>query len=69
MVEIGGMKKNFGRTEPGFLMQAEAHRNMAFSLYQAWQMPQVEVDTINTPDFWIDCRRYRTDNPGGVHSQ
>ena len=48
MVEIGGMKKNFGRTEPGFLMQAEAHRNMAFSLYQAWQMPQVEVDTITT---------------------
>ncbi len=48
MIEIGGMKKNFGRTEPGFLMQAEAHRNMAFSLYQAWQMPQVEVDTITT---------------------
>jgi hypothetical protein len=48
MVEIGGMKKNFGRTEPGFLMQAEAHRNMAFSLYQAWQMPHVEVDTITT---------------------
>lgn len=48
MVEIGGMKKNFGRTEPGFLMQAEAHRNMAFSLYQTWQMPHVEVDTITT---------------------
>lgn len=48
LVEIGGMKKNFGRTEPGFLMQAEAHRNMAFSLYQTWQMPRVEVDSVAT---------------------
>ncbi|HRP08045.1 MAG TPA: M14 family metallopeptidase [Gemmatimonadales bacterium] len=47
-VEIGGFKKNFGRTEPGFLMQAEAHRNMAFTLYQAWEMPRVEVDSIGT---------------------
>lgn len=45
-IEIGGFKKNFGRTEPGFLMQAEAHRNMAFSLYQTWQLPQVEVDSV-----------------------
>ncbi len=45
-IEIGGFKKNFGRTEPGFLMQAEAHRNMAFSLYQTWQLPLVEVDSV-----------------------
>ncbi len=45
-IEIGGFKKTFGRTEPGFLMQAEAHRNMAFSLYQVWQLPLVEVDSI-----------------------
>lgn len=45
-VEIGGFKKNFGRTEPGFLMQAEAHRNMAFTLYQAWEMPKLQVDSI-----------------------
>jgi hypothetical protein len=47
-IEIGGFKKTFGRTEPGFLMQAEAHRNMAFSLYQVWQMPLVEVDSIGS---------------------
>lgn len=47
-VEIGGFKKNFGRTEPGFLMQAEAHRNMAFTLYQTWELPKVEVDSIAT---------------------
>lgn len=45
-VEVGGMKKTFGRAEPGFLLAAEAHRNMAFTLYQTWQMPKVEVDTI-----------------------
>ena len=45
-IEVGGMKKTFGRAEPGFLLQAEAHRNMAFSLYQTWQLPKVEVDTV-----------------------
>jgi hypothetical protein len=45
-VEIGGFKKNFGRTEPGFLMQAEAHRNMAFTLYQTWEMPKLAIDSV-----------------------
>ncbi len=47
-VEIGGFKKTWGRLEPGFLLQAEAHRNMAFTLYQAWEMPQVQVDSITS---------------------
>ena len=45
-IEVGGMKKTFGRAEPGFLLQAEAHRNMAFSLFQTWHLPKVEVDTV-----------------------
>ncbi|MEO5824942.1 MAG: M14 family metallopeptidase [Gemmatimonadales bacterium] len=45
-IEIGGAKKSFGRAEPGFLLQAEAHRNMAFSLFQTWQLPKVEVDSV-----------------------
>ncbi|NOT07605.1 MAG: peptidase M14 [Gemmatimonadales bacterium] len=45
-IEIGGTKKTFGRAEPGFLLQAEGHRNMAFSLYQTYQLPKVEVDSI-----------------------
>lgn len=45
-IEIGGFVKTFGRAEPGFLLRAEAHRNMAFTLYQTWQMPKVEVDSI-----------------------
>lgn len=45
-VEVGGFKKTFGRAEPGFLVQAEGHRNMAFSLFQMWQLPSVGVDSI-----------------------
>ncbi len=47
-IEIGGAKKSFGRAEPGFLLQAEAHRNMAFSLFQTWQLPKVEVDSVTS---------------------
>jgi hypothetical protein len=45
-IEVGGFKKTYGRAEPGFLLQAEAHRNMAFTLYQTYEMPKVEVDSI-----------------------
>ncbi len=47
-IEVGGFKKNFGRVEPGFLLQSDAHRNMMFTLYQTSEMPLVEVDTITT---------------------
>ncbi len=47
-IEVGGMKKNFGRATPGFMMRAEAHRNAAFTLYQMSQMPQVSVDSVMT---------------------
>jgi hypothetical protein len=45
-IEVGGFKKTFGRAEPGFLLRAEAHRNMAFTMFQAWHLPKVEVDSI-----------------------
>jgi hypothetical protein len=47
-IEVGGFKKNFGRVEPGFLLEMDAHRNMMFTLYQTDQMPLVEVDSIQT---------------------
>lgn len=47
-IEVGGFKKNFGRVEPGFLLEMDAHRNMMFTLYQTDQMPLVEVDTLVT---------------------
>ena len=45
-VEVGGMTKNWVRQPPSFLLEEECHRNMAFTLYHADQMPQVEVQSI-----------------------
>ncbi|HEV7782258.1 MAG TPA: M14 family metallopeptidase [Chitinophagaceae bacterium] len=49
-IEIGGFKKNFGRAHPGFLMQSDAHRNMAFTIYHCYQTPKLAVDTIKEKD-------------------
>lgn len=43
-IEIGGTKKNFGRVPPGFLLPEECHRNMAFTLYHAMQLPKLAID-------------------------
>jgi hypothetical protein len=45
-VEIGGPKKNFTRMHPGFLLESDAHRNMAFTIYHAYHTPKLEIDTI-----------------------
>lgn len=45
-IEIGGFKKNFGRATPGFMLEEELHRNMAFTLYHAYQMPHLSIDEV-----------------------
>jgi hypothetical protein len=45
-VEVGGMKKQWGRQPPSFLLEEECHRNMAFTLYHADQMPQVAIQSV-----------------------
>lgn len=45
-IEVGGAKKNWGRQPPSFLLEEECHRNMAFTLWHADQMPQVEIDDV-----------------------
>ncbi|MBN2475663.1 MAG: hypothetical protein JXB62_13710 [Pirellulales bacterium] len=45
-IEVGGLKKNWGRQPPSFLLEEECHRNMAFTLYHADQMPKVEIQSI-----------------------
>ncbi|MBC3539709.1 M14 family metallopeptidase [Rufibacter sediminis] len=47
-IEIGGFKKNFPRAHPGFLLEEDAHRNMAFTVYQAYQLPQLVIQEVNT---------------------
>lgn len=45
-IEVGGMKKTWGRQPPSFMLEEECHRNMAFSLYHADQMPQVRIQRL-----------------------
>lgn len=45
-IEIGGRRKEWGRTPPSFLLEEELHRNMAFTLYHADMMPLLEIDEI-----------------------
>ena len=45
-VEVGGFKKNWGRQPPSFLLEEECHRNMAFTLYHADQMPMVRIGEV-----------------------
>jgi len=46
-VEVGGLKKNWVRQPPSFLLEEECHRNMAFTLYHADQMPMVKVQSVH----------------------
>lgn len=49
-IEIGGFKKNFGRAHPGFLLEQDAHRNMAFTIYHAYQTPKLTVSDVKEKD-------------------
>ncbi len=42
-VEIGGFKKNYGRAHPGFLLEQDAHRNAAFTIYHAYHTPKLSI--------------------------
>ncbi|MCB1187748.1 peptidase M14 [bacterium] len=46
-VEVGGYKKSYGRQPPSFLLQEELHRNMAFTVYHASQLPRIRVDSVS----------------------
>jgi hypothetical protein len=45
-IEVGGVKKSFSRQPPSFLLEEECHRNMAFTLYHADQLPLVRVQKV-----------------------
>lgn len=49
-IEIGGTKKNFGRAHPGFMLEQDAHRNMAFTIYHLYQTPHLVIDEITEED-------------------
>lgn len=45
-VEIGGFKKNFGRAHPGFLLEQDAHRNAAFTIFHAYHTPKLSITDV-----------------------
>lgn len=45
-IEVGGQKKNWGRQPPSFMLEEECHRNMAFTLFHADEMPLVEIQEV-----------------------
>ena len=45
-VEVGGFKKSWLRQPPSFMLEEECHRNMAFTLYHADQMPQLDIQKV-----------------------
>ncbi len=46
-IEVGGRRKEWGRQPPSFLLEEECHRNMAFTLCHADQMPQVAIQSVD----------------------
>ncbi|MCL2727127.1 MAG: M14 family metallopeptidase [Bacteroidales bacterium] len=46
-IEIGGLKKNSTqRLHPGFLLEADAHRNAMFVLHHAYCTPQLSIGNV-----------------------
>lgn len=56
-VEVGGATKNWLRQPPSFLLEEECHRNMAFSLYCADQLPLVKVQRVDIEDLGDGIRQ------------
>jgi len=49
-IEIGGFRKNYGRDNPGFLIENDAHRNMAFLVYHAYHTPKLLIRSVEEKD-------------------
>jgi hypothetical protein len=61
-VEIGGAWRKFqGRVPPRFMNEELCHRNMAFSLYQADEMPMIKTGETNVEKIGGDVYRVFVD--------
>lgn len=61
MVEMGGWKKTRGRIPPRFMNEELSHRNMAFTLYQADQMPRMIAGETSIESLGDDLFKVRVD--------
>ncbi len=60
-VEMGGWKKLFGRVNPRFMSMELFHRNMAFTLYHADEMPLMSMGEVSVERAGGDVFRVRVD--------
>jgi hypothetical protein len=61
-VEMGGTwKKTYGRVPPRFMNEELCHRNMAFSLYQAGEMPKISLGETRVELISDTVYRFRVD--------
>ncbi|MBN4056367.1 hypothetical protein JYT20_01465, partial [Rhodothermus sp. AH-315-K08] len=60
-VEMGGWKKMRGRIPPRFMNEELSHRNMAFTLYQADEMPLMQMGETSVERMSGDVYRVRVD--------
>jgi hypothetical protein len=60
-VELGGWKKYFGRINPRFMSMEQFHRNMAFTLYHADQMPLMSMGETTAENVGGNVYRVRVD--------
>jgi hypothetical protein len=49
-VEVGGYRKMTGRTPPAFMIEEMLHRNAAFCIFHAQQMPKLELVSLDVAD-------------------
>lgn len=61
LVEMGGWKKTTRRVPPRFMNEELAHRNMAFTLYIADQMPKMQMGETSVERVGSDVFRVRVD--------
>lgn len=45
-IEVGGIKKQWTRTAPSFMIEDMCHRNMAFTLFHLYHTPKLSVDSL-----------------------
>jgi hypothetical protein len=60
-VEMGGWKKTQGRVPPRFMNEELCHRNMAFTLFQADEMPQMTMGETKVEAIGGGVYRVRVD--------
>lgn len=60
-IELGGWTKMTGRVPPAFHLEATCHRNFAFTMYHAQQMPLIELRDVEVVPLDGDTWRVRVD--------